>query len=274
MIRMILLTLAFLVSIYMYPQKRISTDFKYRVTYDLTYSMDSTNLDSKKSEDMILFLGDGISSFSSKAKLVGNKIVVKGNTAHTSPAAITDFDYMIIKNFKQDYLSYTREIVQDYFYFNQDLDLFDWTLHEETKVINDYKVQKATMSYSGRDYIAWFTHEIPISDGPYKFNGLPGLILEISDTENHYNFTLKGLEKLHPEIPFKLNFKHYVKTSEEELFEVYSRFRRDPVSYININTTLPNFKISQSPEAKQHHLKRFAEEDARKNNHIEKKWYR
>lgn len=153
MIRMILFTLAFLTSMTMYPQKRIATDFKYRVTYDMTYSMDSTNLDSKKSEDMILFLGDGISSFSSRAKLVGNKIVVKGNAAHTSPTSLTDFDYMLIKNFKQDYLSYTREIVQDYFYFNQSLNLFDWTLHEETKVIKDYKAQKATMSYSGRDYI-------------------------------------------------------------------------------------------------------------------------
>ena len=270
MIRMILFTMAFLMSMYMYPQKKIATDFKYKITYDLTYSLDSTDLDTKKSEDMILFLGDGISSFSSKAKLVGNKVVVKGNTGHTSPASLTDFDYIIIKNFKQDYLSYTREIVQDYFYFNQSLDLFDWTLHEETKVIKDYKVQKATMSYSSRDYIAWFTHEIPISDGPYKFNGLPGLILEISDTENHYNFTLKGVEKLNPEIPFKLNFKHYIKTSEEELFEVLSRYKRDPFSYVK----LPNITISPSPEVHQHYIKLFAEEDARKNNHIEKKWYR
>lgn len=249
-----------------YPQKKIATDFKYKVTYDLTYNLDSMDLDTKKSEDMILFLGDGISSYSGKAKLIGNKVVVKGNTGHTSPASLMDFDYIIIKDFKQDYLSYTRQIVQDYFYFNQSLDLFDWTLHEETKVIKDYKVQKATMSYSGRDYVAWFTHEIPISDGPYKFNGLPGLILEISDIENHYNFTLKGVEKLNAEIPFKLNFKYYIKTSEEELFEVLSRYKRDPFSYVKI----PNFTATPSPEVHQHYIKLFAEQDARKNNHIEK----
>lgn len=118
--------------------------------------------------------------------------------------------------------------------------------------------------------LAWFTHEIPISDGPYKFNGLPGLILEISDTENHYNFTLKGVEKLKPKIPFKLNFKHYIKTSEEELFEVLSRYKRDPFSYVK----LPNIKVSIAPEDHQKILKQFAEENARKNNHIEKKWFR
>ena len=48
MIRMILFTLTFLMSMYMYPQKKIPKDFKYKVNYGLTYSLDYTDLDTKK----------------------------------------------------------------------------------------------------------------------------------------------------------------------------------------------------------------------------------
>lgn len=61
-----------------------------------------------------------------------------------------------------------------------------WNIGTEKKNILDITCAKATTSYSGRDYIAWFTNEISISDGPYKFTGLPGLIMGIYDTKNHY----------------------------------------------------------------------------------------
>jgi GLPGLI family protein len=46
------------------------------------------------------------------------------------------------------------------------------------------------VTYAGRDYKAWFTNEIPVSDGPYKFYGLPGLIVEIEDSKKQYTFEL------------------------------------------------------------------------------------
>lgn len=39
--------------------------------------------------------------------------------------------------------------------------------------------QKATCDFAGRKWIAWFTTEIPIQDGPYKFYGLPCAYCEI-----------------------------------------------------------------------------------------------
>lgn len=47
--------------------------------------------------------------------------------------------------------------------------------------ILDYKCIKATTRFRGRDYTAWVTKELPINDGPWKFYGLPGLILQIED---------------------------------------------------------------------------------------------
>lgn len=66
-----------------------------------------------------------------------------------------------------------------------------WKVCEEKKKILDYECQRATCSFRGRDYEAWFAEDIPMSYGPWKFNGLPGLILEVSDTKNEYHFTVK-----------------------------------------------------------------------------------
>ena len=62
-----------------------------------------------------------------------------------------------------------------------------WKILEDTKVINGYNVQKATtQSYSSNSatgfekITAWFTTEIPVGIGPNRYNGLPGLILELS----------------------------------------------------------------------------------------------
>lgn len=65
-----------------------------------------------------------------------------------------------------------------------------WTIEAETKIILGMQAQKAIASYGGRTWIAWFTTEIPLHNGPYIFQGLPGLIIEIADSKNDYTFSL------------------------------------------------------------------------------------
>lgn len=74
-----------------------------------------------------------------------------------------------------------------------------WSLQqEETKIIGKFICQKATTSFRGRDYEAWYTLEIPISNGPWKFQGLPGLILEIytTDKDRSFSYTIESIEIL------------------------------------------------------------------------------
>lgn len=81
------------------------------------------------------------------------------------------------------------EFLNDYFKYTT-TDKIDWKLSSETKKIEQYNLQKATANFGGRKWIAWFNPEIPINEGPYKFRGLPGLIFEISDSENQFTFKL------------------------------------------------------------------------------------
>ena len=57
---------------------------------------------------------------------------------------------------------------------------FNWSLKSEFKNILNYKVEKATTTYMNRKITVWFTKDITIPDGPWKFSNLPGLILEAS----------------------------------------------------------------------------------------------
>lgn len=63
-----------------------------------------------------------------------------------------------------------------------------WSLTTETSKVLGYNVQKARVKFRGREYTAWFTTEIKVNDGPFKFHGLPGLILKIESDDGAYSF--------------------------------------------------------------------------------------
>jgi GLPGLI family protein len=69
-----------------------------------------------------------------------------------------------------------------------------WELLKETKNINSFNCQKARGNFRGRTYTVWFTNDIPVSLGPWKLNGLPGLILEASDSLNQFQFFAEKIE--------------------------------------------------------------------------------
>ncbi|MBR1788055.1 MAG: GLPGLI family protein [Bacteroidaceae bacterium] len=72
-----------------------------------------------------------------------------------------------------------------------------WTLTPgEESVICGYRCQRATCRWRGRDYVAWFAPDIPVKRGPWRFNGLPGLILKLYDTNRFYTFEAVGLKKV------------------------------------------------------------------------------
>lgn len=69
-----------------------------------------------------------------------------------------------------------------------------WTLQKETATIIGYRCQKAICHWRGRDFVAWFTRQIPLKSGPWKFGGLPGLIMKVYDTKHVYTWQAVGVE--------------------------------------------------------------------------------
>ena len=70
----------------------------------------------------------------------------------------------------------------------------DWQLKKETKKIGNLVAHKATGKFRGREYTAWYTLEIPLPYGPWKLQGLPGLILEAYDEKKEMYLYFKNVE--------------------------------------------------------------------------------
>ncbi len=68
-----------------------------------------------------------------------------------------------------------------------------WTIKDELKDICGYQCQKAIGKFRGRDYIVWYTGDIPLNFGPWKLYGLPGMILEAEDSKNQIAFTANNI---------------------------------------------------------------------------------
>jgi GLPGLI family protein len=112
-----------------------------------------------------------------------------------------------------------------------------WNLCDGQKDILGYNCQKAECRFRGRDYIAWYTVDIPLSSGPYKFRGLPGLILGISDAANDYNWECIGIQK-EGNNDFVSQYKgKYMKektTTREGVRSIIKHLFKDPAGVLNL----------------------------------------
>jgi len=76
----------------------------------------------------------------------------------------------------------------------EDFPAWQWRLTDGVKKIGGFNCQKATIEFRGREYTAWFTEEIPVPFGPWKFQGLSGLILEVYDKDGVFHIVTKKLK--------------------------------------------------------------------------------
>ena len=91
---------------------------------------------------------------------------------------------IVFKDYTNKVLKF-RDFYEAKAYISQeDFPTFKWTVTREQKIVLGYTCYKAATQFRGRDYIAWFTMDIPVQAGPWKFWGLPGLILEATDNTN------------------------------------------------------------------------------------------
>lgn len=109
----------------------------------------------------------------------------------------TEYQYsqVAVKDGKlTEYATMPRELDSENLCYTESLPLFIWDIGTETATVCGYECIKATCHWRGRDYIAWFTTDIPVGAGPWKFGGLPGVIMKISDKDNVYSWEAVAVE--------------------------------------------------------------------------------
>lgn len=178
------------------------------------------------------------------------------NTVHASDAEDLDAlvnslnstkkgaTYMIARNFATNEMTCVTDAPDKFFYQESDLRQNWEIIDKDTMTICGYACKKAVTFFAGRTWIAWFAEDLPISCGPWKLNGLPGLILSAHDADNYFNFLCVGVEQTKI-LPWDINSKGYIKCTNEEYQKQLRLQAADPVNYALRKLGLPTVSADE-----------------------------
>ena len=108
-------------------------------------------------------------------------------------------------------------------------DQIAWNLLDEYKQVKEYKLQKAIAQFGDRNWIAWFCSDVNINEGPFKFNGLPGLVFELEDADHIFQYHLASISKLlTKDKTYRKNYDEAPLISWEKYNKNLSNFFDDP----------------------------------------------
>ena len=143
------------------------------------------------------------------------------------------FDQTVYQNLPQGKMTVLSVITPDRYVYTEDLNHMAWTLAEGTDTICGYPCRKATGTYGGRTWTAWYAEEIPVSFGPWKLAGLPGLILEATDSENIHRFSAISFRKAKIGIR-PLDTTNTLDITRDKFVKAKNLFEKDPVKNLPI----------------------------------------
>lgn len=155
------------------------------------------------------------------------------------------------KLYKQDSLFAFEGVYGEkkYHIIKEKLPQFDWEIQNDKKEVLNILVQKATLKFRGRDYEAWFAPSLQISDGPYKFYGLPGLILEIASLDGRYKFEAYALNLYQKDKDFEIKllpikYKNSMILDIKEKLKLEKKNEEKEIKYqLSKNPNIQDFKI-------------------------------
>lgn len=230
-----ILLFCFFAFLFVYSQEKDTIQFI--AIYTFKYQLDSTNSKKKMSENALLFLGKEQSKFMTKNKyMIDSLLATKNPSFDMKSYPKTNFNFQIYKH--QNNIVYSDLIYTQEYFYNETVN-FNWKLTQDTLTINNYKCKKALCSYGGRQWVAWFAEEIPIFEGPYKFSGLPGLIIQINDIKNQYSFVLNSFYKIKNKKSLNTNFSlESNEVSKKYFFNAMKKFKENPLISIENDSNM------------------------------------
>lgn len=211
----------------------------HRFIYRYDYATDSLKPDSLQTELMILEVNEDGSEFFSKAQYESDSLQriemqQKGPGAGLTVASSNyrgNIRYRVEKT--ADYKVYLITAMDRTYKVYDDRPM-KWTIQPEHEQIGEWQTQAATLDFAGRRWTAWFTTDIPIPDGPYKFHGLPGLIVKINSEDGTQKFVLEGILKVPAQKANNGNFKLFsdvekpVEITEQQYVKQLKKYQVDP----------------------------------------------
>ena len=209
------------------------------IRYDETSISDTADLQKKNYDVMGLEIGKSMSrfysiSFEETQKALMEQLKQTNSIDFRSlgtPKNRRGKERVIYKNYDNKQITSMENLGFFDYTVKEPISNIDWQIQTDTMQIVGYLCQKAICQFKGRNYEAWFTSSINVSEGPWKFTGLPGLILKVVDTRGHFIFECKGIEKVDLEIP--LPVEKGEKVSKAQFFALNKLFMEDPLPFLS-----------------------------------------
>lgn len=255
--QIIFLMLTILCSIVVVAQK--ADKLLYKVTYSFKHVYDTLNPANVYMNDMVLNITNNYANYLTAENDVSLQNAAKTNnssinkpsnkTATGYPIVIvnqTNNDEMFFQLKNQNKVVEIIPVGNQFYAIEEPFNKINWQITHTTKTILGYKCQKATATFKGRNYDAWFTTGLPFNYGPWKLCGLPGLIVEAYDSKNEVVFVVKDIIKVNNEeyVDF-FEKERVVVTTRKKIIKAQQQFNADPASYAS--AVYNNKEISKIP---------------------------
>ncbi|MDR6548714.1 GLPGLI family protein [Chryseobacterium rhizosphaerae] len=218
-----------------------------RFFYEYKFIPDSNHKEEVKKEMMLLDIDKKGSNYYSQDKFVADSIgraelerQLKsggGNISVNRREKPGQVSYKVTKEYPDFKTFLFKNISTDRYKVKEDKKP-EWKILSDKQKIGEYNAQKATTSFGGREWTAWFSTDLPFQDGPYKFYGLPGLIVKVEDATGSHSMTLIGNKTVKsvdaekdmqvPENVKILGFGKEIEVTKDQFKKAWKAYVNDP----------------------------------------------
>ncbi|KAA0130695.1 GLPGLI family protein [Chryseobacterium sp. SN22] len=236
----------------------------YKIDYRMNYRADSLS-EEMQTKDMVLLIKEKESKFYSRDQYLNDSLVMAKEQAGAKAQKKYDYQFMTIRDQQQKKIYRFTVLLRDLYRISEKSPLFKWEITKDTKEIGDYTCQKAVLTYSGRTWEAWFTTDVALQNGPYVFDGLPGLIVSMKDSKNNYQFALTAIKKdetisisYFSTKPLDVTWKQWVKVQQDYYNDPYREMKSGNIKAVwqdeNGKRFVPDYK--ELTKTQQQYLKK------------------
>jgi len=236
---------------------------QYEIKYQLTFVVDSLNKADVKSENASLFICKTKSFFKSSSSSNFDSVIQANITQFKNSNQVINTNGLkrggiridLVKDFSNNRILEKQFLVKNYSVIDT-ITQIKWQILLDTLTILTFHCQKAVGYYKGRTYTAWFSEQLPFKDGPWKLQGLPGLILEATDNRNEVHFKLLGIDNLDISKEIQYIAKSEAEVSIKDFFKLKKAYSENPAVFIEsqlqglYTTSETGMKITYPPNYK------------------------
>ena len=169
-----------------------------RVEYT-SLEVDPAFLEGRSEGQWVLQVGGHCSRFVTLARFKGDSLFAADQSRFTRinlrtrkvrPITLQEAYYVDRSTRK---LCLTGRLIGDDYLYEEELPSISWRIQDSVKTICGLPCRQAEGDFRGRRYTVFFAEDIPVSYGPWKLQGLPGLILEAYDSEGRIRFVAESI---------------------------------------------------------------------------------